>query len=407
MTEILGFQIGFQLEYLKQLIHSYNKQGELYGLFSYHILRNIPEFKIEWVVLCDSEWVKNKFDENNVHNVASLGYSLSIQDDFEAKEKFIKSFNLLKKRDHFKGPHLSFPFQPLTFLGIVLGAKAVKEGSFCKDAVDWLTHVLNERIKIGHVSSFSKLFYKYIEHHLKDKVIEISDMSQYSSLEELSLLEFGGMQNIFKIPNQQESLGQIRKSILRLLVETQPERIEPEKAPIIWAAANESIKKDINNLLLSPSFVSAILSRFEHAMRRWRYDPENTKNLVRWPINQEKEVQDIIWMILRSYFDDVVDEETLPKFGHSSYKPDFAIPSLNLLIEVKYAYKKEDFKKIEKEIMQDTIGYLMNTQQYKKIIVFIYDNSSSVQEHDIARRDLIKIDEIEDVIIVSKPSQLP
>jgi hypothetical protein len=57
--------------------------------------------------------------------------------------------------------------------------------------------------------------------------------------------------------------------------------------------------------------------------------------------------------------------------------------------------------------MQDTIGYLTNTQQYEKITVFIYDASSSVQEHDITKRDLLKIKQIEDVIIVSKPSQIP
>ena len=69
--------------------------------------------------------------------------------------------------------------------------------------------------------------------------------------------------------------------------------------------------------------------------------------------------------------------------------------------------KKEDFKSIEQEIMIDTIGYLSNTQDYDKIIIFIYDNSGSVQEHGTTKRDLIKIKEIEDVIIVSKPSQLP
>jgi hypothetical protein len=102
-----------------------------------------------------------------------------------------------------------------------------------------------------------------------------------------------------------------------------------------------------------------------------------------------------------------VDEETLPKVGHSSYKPDFAIPSLRLLIEAKVTYSRADFKKIEKEIMVDTIGYLLTTKDYDRIIVFIYDKSVSVQEHGTTRNDLKKITEIEDVIIVSKPSQLP
>jgi len=39
-------------------------------------------------------------------------------------------------------------------------------------------------------------------------------------------------------------------------------------------------------------------------------------------------------------------------------------------------------------------------------IVFIYDESSSLQEHETTKKDLIKLEEIEDVIIVSKPSKI-
>jgi hypothetical protein len=131
------------------------------------------------------------------------------------------------------------------------------------------------------------------------------------------------------------------------------------------------------------------------------------KKPIIWPITSEREVQDILWLILRSYFEDLVDEEAMPKFGHKYHIPDFSIPSLRLLIEVKYAYKKADFKKIEQEIMVDTIGYLSKTQDYDKILVFIYDESSSVQEHGTTKNDLMKLDVIEDVIIVSRPSQIP
>jgi hypothetical protein len=40
------------------------------------------------------------------------------------------------------------------------------------------------------------------------------------------------------------------------------------------------------------------------------------------------------------------------------------------------------------------------------LIVFIYDDSASVQEHDTTRRALVQIPGIIDVVIVSRPSQL-
>ena len=57
-------------------------------------------------------------------------------------------------------------------------------------------------------------------------------------------------------------------------------------------------------------------------MKRWRWDADELQRPIRWPVTQEREVQDILWLILRSYFPDVVDEDALPKLGHSTYKAD-------------------------------------------------------------------------------------
>jgi len=43
---------------------------------------------------------------------------------------------------------------------------------------------------------------------------------------------------------------------------------------------------------------------------------------LRWEIRSEPEVQDSLLIMLRSIFDDVIDEETLPEFGHKSYRSD-------------------------------------------------------------------------------------
>ncbi len=101
-----------------------------------------------------------------------------------------------------------------------------------------------------------------------------------------------------------------------------------------------------------------------------------------------------------------MDEETLPKLGHSTYRADFGIPSLGILIEVKYVRKSSDFKEIEKQVLEDSVAYLNGITAYREIVVFIYDESASVQEHDTTASSLRGIDHISDVIIVSRPSQL-
>jgi hypothetical protein len=106
-------------------------------------------------------------------------------------------------------------------------------------------------------------------------------------------------------------------------------------------------------------------------------------------------------------FDDLVDEEPLPQLGHSSYRSDFGLPHLGVLVEIKYVRSAGEFKHIEKQVIEDSVAYLRDRTTYKKIIVFIYDASSSVQEHDVTAAALLALDDVIDVVIVSRPSQLP
>jgi hypothetical protein len=70
--------------------------------------------------------------------------------------------------------------------------------------------------------------------------------------------------------------------------------------------------------IVAPSPCGAVLGNFEPAMKRWRWDGDDLQKPIRWPIPQKREVQDIVCLALRSYFSDVIDEDTLPKPGHSS-----------------------------------------------------------------------------------------
>ena len=101
------------------------------------------------------------------------------------------------------------------------------------------------------------------------------------------------------------------------------------------------------------------------------------------------------------------EKDTLPKFGHSTYRADFGIPSLGLLIEVKFATDARDFKEIEKEALEDIVPYLRTPERYHEILFFIYDDSCSVQNHDTTIRALRSVPGVADVVIVCRPSHLP
>ncbi|MEU3978868.1 hypothetical protein AB0F77_01965 [Streptomyces sp. NPDC026672] len=139
----------------------------------------------------------------------------------------------------------------------------------------------------------------------------------------------------------------------------------PRAAPLLEATA-QIVTASIDETLLSRTHAGVLLNRFEAAMRQWRYDGDHLDNPIKWPITSEREIQNILWLMLRPVFDDLVEEETLQRLGHSIYRADFGIPSLALLIEVKYARKATDFKTFEKEIYDDYIGYLSGNSLYRR-----------------------------------------
>ena len=51
------------------------------------------------------------------------------------------------------------------------------------------------------------------------------------------------------------------------------------------------------------------------------------------------------------------------------------------------------------------VPYLRDLR-YESLVVFIYDDSASVQEHEMTRRALLEVPGVVDAVIVSRPSQL-
>jgi len=404
--------ISEQLLALEASISPSNKLGDVDGLFAHFILEGARIGRWTWEVNCaDTTWVQDHasgLTRGNYNLLSALGFSLSItqpnkQDGWFTT--FIKGMEVLQKRDLFPTDGVSFPNIPRIFLGLALGAKAIpdanKKDAMCK----WLLDVLNQ-VVLRKAGASPGLTYVCIRSLLVNEPQRV-ERGNITSVSEMAFLEWGINKHVFEVRDSPKEISEFREHLVSEILSTDAQQLDSTQAAILWYGLNHCLTVSVHELIVSPSHVAIILSRFQDGLRRWRWDSEQVKHPIRWAIREEREIQDIVWMMLRSVFSDLVDEDTLPKFGHSSYKADFGIPSLGLLIEVKMARKAEDFKTIEKEIMEDSRGYLSQTGRYSRILVFIYDDSASVQEHGITKQALKKLPEIEDVIIVSRPSHLP
>lgn len=387
------------IDRLRKAIVEQNRPGSVEGLLAHHILKDDLRIAFDWQVRCTQEWIDSEFKPTNLDNVAALGYCSWARSTPEFTQQLTDGLARMRERDAFKGEHLSVARNPTRLLGIILGCLALGEPA--SETLVWCRGVLDKMDQKG-IASFDPLV-PYLRFRASGSKVSAA-VPESATLYQQSFSEWAVRHRMYSNEPSAQQLEEQRHSILfRAAADLQFE--SASQAAFIWSATTSSLFNALSASALHPRHVVAVLQNFEAAMKRWRWDGDDLQRPVRWEVRQEREVQDILWLILRSYFADVVDEDTLPKLGHSAYKADFGIGSLKLIIEAKFATSKDDFKKIEKEVQEDCIPYLRDLR-YESLIVFIYDDSASVQEHDVTRRALMEIPGIVEVVIVSRPSQL-
>jgi hypothetical protein len=153
-----------------------------------------------------------------------------------------------------------------------------------------------------------------------------------------------------------------------------------------------------------------VLERVPASMRRWRWDEKASPRAtpVKWSIDNEYHVQDVLWVILAPLFPDLEDEENLPSLGHKHPRCDIGIPSLHLIIEVKFVRQgtQSEFAKVTEELAADHTLYLRAGSSYSTIIAFIWDDSCSVEQHEEVKQALRQMPGVLGAVIVSRPAKM-
>ena len=407
--------IASQLSSLSSIVGSANIEGDIGGLQAQHYLESIgPKYETTWQVSCaNSNWVSENrinLQKGDFGKLAALGYSisnLSVSEKSAYSSVFIQGIEQLRRRELFPSDQVAFPNIPGVFLGIVLGVLSLPDDERRQYLLIWLREVVSEATFRNRPKGSQGLLYQYVNSLLNAKVVNVAYPDADSSLGEMTIAEWGIRRGAFRAETAVPGGVPIRERILARACSTNLDDLPAGDAAVTWSALMSCLSASIHDSVMATPHVVLILSRFESSMRRWRWDEPTRSDPVRWPVLGEKEVQDIVWLILRSVFDDLVDEDTLPKVGHSSYRSDFGIPSIGTLVEVKFARRAGDFRTIEKEVMEDSVGYLQETRMYQRLVVFIYDDSASVQEHSVTSNALERLPNVQSVVIVSRPSQLP
>jgi hypothetical protein len=157
--------------------------------------------------------------------------------------------------------------------------------------------------------------------------------------------------------------------------------------------------------------VARVLAGVVRSMRRWAWEnkPRTPKSVAaRWEIDNEYHVQDMLWAILAPIFPDLDDEEWLKSVGPHHPRADLAIPSLELIVEVKFVRPggKSVFGSVIQEVAADASTYLQEGSGYRHIIAFVWDDAARTEEHAELRQGLMRIRGVCDAIVVSRPSKM-
>lgn len=157
-----------------------------------------------------------------------------------------------------------------------------------------------------------------------------------------------------------------------------------------------------------------LLSFLEHipvGLRRWTWeDSGRTRGAepVKWLVENEYHVQNLLYVLLGPIFNDIADEVNLRPVGQKNPRIDLYLPPLHAIIEVKYRKDaKKSFPALIGEIAEDASLYLADTK-YKdaRIVIVLWDCTRATQEHAKFKEGVLRIEGISGCVVVSAPSTM-
>ena len=120
------------------------------------------------------------------------------------------------------------------------------------------------------------------------------------------------------------------------------------------------------------------------------YGPLPARTRISWTAV----VQDLLYLLLAPVFPDLKDEEYFPSLGQKQPRTDLFIPSMKLIIEVKFVRNGDKFTKTIDEVGSDGSLYLTDGTNYSGIIAFVWDDSRRTEEHALLRDGLRQIPDL-------------
>lgn len=337
----------------------------------------------------------------SIQAVGALGFMLARKPSLlsSCKDSFLQGVDWLTGRSASSQTSIATLMQPLAHTGVQVGLLTVADGErwqkFCRwfsslreqtqpsDSQEWRQQLLNmvrvrselplhERPKLAATTLGTLI---YAARGLVEAESEASDWLAGALIDRIKALTYG----------------------------------EPEQAALDLVAFRFLAEGALHIDLKAPRLehVGALLRRLPAGLRRWTWDlQKKTPNSTpqKWAVENEYHFQNLLCAVLAPVFPDLRDEEWLSSVGQKKPRADLVLPSLHLVIEVKYWRVNVASQELISQIAEDVSLYLKHGSPYKKVLPVIWDQGRRTEQYDLLITGLSEVRDVVTPVLVPQPA---
>lgn len=296
---------------------------------------------------------------------------------------------------------------PRPWVSDMFGVMAVKwlagqknDSRIAREFENWISEFLAQQISGDHLNLFEKDIATYIRS---------GESAVYASACVPLFLHY---RKIRRIEDHQTRLTLIGRFMVEFRAQAQGDA--STALLILMVYVFDQVNQDVAVVPPKGWSLDDLLGFLEHipvGLKRWTWeDAGRTRGAepVKWHVENEYHVQNLLYVLLAPIFIDIADEVYLQPVGQKTPRVDLYLPSLHTIIEVKYRKDvKKSFQTLIGEIAEDASLYRADAK-YKdtRIVIFLWDCTRATQEHAKFKEGVLKIDGINGCVVVSAPSTM-
>ena len=341
------------------------------------------------------------------HDLATMGYAAhaSALTDVQAQALRNGLKWLCGRSPQIAGEPAPFFTDAVALLGLALGARFL-QGDEMATTSRWMIGFVPRAAELPGVKSWQRCLFSAALHALGSTELPIPEDSSVADVRtalRARSVATGAASREEAEADERLTLGLLKQQITEDLPAV---RAALRLAAFLWIRRSAPV---IVPGRITIQDVVQLLERVPAGLRRWAWDEKGRTRggeARKWHIDHEYHVQDLLYFLLAPVFSDLKDEQYFPSLGQKQPRTDLFIPSIKLIIEVKFLRQTDKVTKVIDELGSDASLYLSAGTDYSGIIAFVWDDSRRNEEHSLLQDGLRQIRGVLGVVIVSRPGRM-